>query len=278
MLWFFRGVDFRTAFAELGELRAIVPKRLPFIALSATVTGSIFQEIKRTLYLKDEFVVAVSPERTNITFYVHPRMNMSELGHEIAHELQEKRKSYPKSIIFCRKYEECAKLYQLLRQTLKQDFFEPSGSLDLHMFRLVDIYTRASLAEMNEKVLTSFKEKDGKLRIVIATLAFGMGVDCCDVRTIIHYGPPNQIEDYVQESGRAGRDGLHSQAILINNPNKHTQTDMKEYCNNTTQCRRKILFKNFLCYEELNIEQLCNCCDVCAEKCNCASCVIKSNK
>jgi len=79
-------------------------------------------------------------------------------------------------------------------------FLEPPGSLHIYIiFRLVDIYTRASLVEMNEKVLISFKKPGSKLRIVITTLSFGMGVDCPDVRQVIHY------EDYVQETGRAGR-------------------------------------------------------------------------
>ncbi len=77
------------------------------------------------------------------------------------------------------------------------------------------MYTRASLAEMNEEVMSSFKTAGSKLRIVIATVAFSMGVDCPDIRQVIHYGVPNLIEEYVQETGQAGRDGLLSEAELI---------------------------------------------------------------
>ncbi len=106
-------------------------------------------------------------------------------------------------------------MYVLLRKKLKEQFTEPPNSPDLHAFRLIDMYTRASLAEMNEEVMSSFKTAGSKLRIVIATVAFSMGVDCPDIRQVIHYGVPNLIEEYVQETGQAGRDGLLSEAELI---------------------------------------------------------------
>ena len=124
---------------------------------------------------------------------------------------------------------------------LKQDFFEPSASIDLHIFRLVDIYTRASLPEMNEEVLMSFKQPESKLRIVIATLAFFMGIDCPNIRQIIYFGQPNPLEEYVKETGSAGRDCCSSEAILINVTNRYTERKIKDYCENTICCRRKLL-------------------------------------
>ena len=124
---------------------------------------------------------------------------------------------------------------------MQQDFVEPPGLHDLHVFRLVDMYTRASLPEMNEKVLASFKNKDSKLRIVIATIAFGMGIDCPDIRQIIHYGLTSLVKDYVQETGRAGRNGFPSKAVLINKPSKNVEKEMKAYCENTTYYRRLLL-------------------------------------
>ena len=94
---------------------------------------------------------------------------------------------------------------------------------------------------MNEKVLASFKNKDSKLRIVIATIAFGMGIDCPDITQIIHYGLTSLVKDYVQETGRAGRNGFPSKAVLINKPSKHVEKEMKAYCENTTYYRRQLL-------------------------------------
>ena len=65
---------------------------------------------------------------------------------------------------------------------------------------------------MNEAVLTSFKMQDSNFRIVTATL--GMGIDCPDIRQIIHYGPTSLVEDYVQETGRAGKDGFPSKQFI----------------------------------------------------------------
>ena len=74
-------------------------------------------------------------------------------------------------------------------------------------FSIISMYSRATRKERREQVLSLFCEKNGNLRIILATTAFGMGVDCSDVRMIYHWGPPHTIEEYVQESGRAGRDG-----------------------------------------------------------------------
>ena len=78
------------------------------------------------------------------------------------------------------------------------------------------------------------------LRIVIATIAFGMGIDCADIRQIIHWGVPADAEMYVQESGRAGRDGLQSCAIILKSSRdlnkRYTSEHMIEYCVNESVC------------------------------------------
>ena len=85
-------------------------------------------------------------------------------------------------------------LYEELRSRLGLNFTEPPGYPNYHRFRLVDMYVRASSAEMKKKVLTSFTETNSKLRIVIATIAFSMGMDCPGIHSVIHYGPPSSVE------------------------------------------------------------------------------------
>ena len=85
---------------------------------------------------------------------------------------------------------------------------------------MVDMYTKASLPHMKEKVLVTFKVIGSTLRIVIATTAFSMGIDCLDVYRVFHYGPPGCKEEYVQETGRAGRDEMatsHLQSCCTEN-------------------------------------------------------------
>ena len=191
-----------------------------------------------------------------------------------AEQLLSNRVNFPKVLIFCRTIAECAALYQAIRLKLGKHFTEPPGYPDLHRFRLVDMYTRASSSEMKKKVLASFMTSAGKLRIVIATTAFSMGIDCPDISKVIHYGPPATVEQYVQETGRAGRNGALSTALLLyGNPGKHTQKAMVNYGTNSTQCRRTTLFKSFLFYKDQEfLLSNCKCCDICESKCNCIQC------
>jgi len=85
---------------------------------------------------------------------------------------------------------------------------------------------------------------DGRLRVLIATSAFSMGVDFPDIRNVVHVGPPSSLVQYVQESGRVGRDGKSSVALLLyGSAGKHVQESMKSYCTNKAKCRRNKLFK-----------------------------------
>jgi ATP-dependent DNA helicase RecQ len=114
-----------------------------------------------------------------------------------------------------------------------------------------------------------------QLRLVIATVAFGMGIDCPHVRQIIHVGPPDNLEAYIQESGRAGRDGSNSLAVLFlikGMLGKYVNADMKNYITNSSLCRRNLLFNNFEGYFTADFPTRCACCDICAENCSCGRC------
>lgn len=137
------------------------------------------------------------------------------------------------------------------------------------------MYTRVATVNMKETILTSFMQPAGTLRLVIATSAFSMGIDCKDIRRVIHWGTPTDMEQYVQATGRAGRDGLHSQAILHSGKvSRHVKVCMRNYLGNQDQCRRKLLFQKFLAYSEDDCSTVtgCLCCDVCAKVCECEKC------
>jgi superfamily II DNA helicase RecQ len=106
--------------------------------------------------------------------------------------------------------------------------------------------TRACTVERKEKIISSLCDPHGTLRIVIATTAFGMGIDCSDIRIVVHSEPPSTLEQYAHKTGRVGRDGLPSEAILYcRSTKKHLSDEMKFYCDNTEQCRRKLIYSNF---------------------------------
>ena len=124
---------------------------------------------------------------------------------------------------------------------------------------------------------TSFTNPDSVLRIVVATVAFGMGLDTPNVRHVIHWGPPEDLELYIQESGRGGRDGAATTATLYYNAAdlssaSHTTELMCKYCTNTTECRRKMLMGQFTDVTLSLPTHLHQCCDICEQLCMCDIC------
>lgn len=157
------------------------------------------------------------------------------------------------------------------------DFTDPPSYHVATPYRLVDIFSRVSTVEKKDEILKSFCILEGKLLLLISTTAFGMGVDIPNIRRIIHWGLASSLEDYVQETGRAGRDGSASEAILYQGRGlRHASQQIKNYALNRTICRRKFLFRNFLMYSEKDIKVVgCKCCDICFRVCTCLNCVNK---
>eukprot|EP00794_Sanderia_malayensis_P002329 gene2329-2682_t len=91
---------------------------------------------------------------------------------------------------------------------------------EVNDLQLYEKYQGNADEEKKELITTSLATQNGAVRLLIATVAFGMGVDCKDLDLIIHYGPPSDIDNYCQETGRAGRDGQQSHAILENEKDK----------------------------------------------------------
>ncbi len=140
--------------------------------------------------------------------------------------------------------------------------------------RLVEMF-HARTDELNKNhILASFAHENGCIRVLIATIAYGMGIDCKAVKTIIHYGPSRNLEAYLQESGRAGRDqNSQCQAIILYNNImiKYCDEDIVAYCRNATECRRTMILNHFY-NNAIAIKPpkyACLCCDICQRKCSC---------
>lgn len=271
----YRGESFRKEFSNLGEVRSLIPQKARVMALTATATVKTRRAICKTLGMSNPVVVADSPNKPNIKYIVHLHPGtLEETFASVVEELRLYRRYTERVIIFCRTYDACPQIYLYMRARLGREMTDPIGAPDIATFRMVDMFTACTRSDIKDTILKSFVDPNSQLRIVIATIAFGMGLDCPNVRCIIHWGPSEDIELYLQETGRAGRDGQSAKAILYHGgPDlvaRHLDDDMKEYCINKETCRREVLMSHFSATS--CVSPSCSCCDICERQCVCSKC------
>lgn len=186
------GYDFRPAYLKIARLREWLPET-PFLAVTATATAWVLEDIKRHLKLDDPNIFRGSFARPNIRFVV--RQGEDRLGQM----LRVIRGVEGSGIVYARTRKAAEEIAaQLLQEGVSADFYHAGLG-----FRM-----RASKQEAWSR---------GEVRVMVATNAFGMGIDKADVRFVIHDRMPASLEAYYQEAGRAGRDGLPAYAVLLYN-------------------------------------------------------------
>ncbi len=186
------GYDFRPAYLKIGQIREILPN-VPILALTATATLPVVKDIQEKLLFKEENVLQKSFERSNLSYIV----------------LQENNKR-SRIIELLRKISGSGIIYVRNRRKTK----EMAQSLSYH--NISADYYHAGL-NMEQRSERQDRWINNQTRIMVATNAFGMGIDKPDVRIVIHWELPDGLEAYYQEAGRAGRDGKPSYAILLYN-------------------------------------------------------------
>ena len=270
-LWGSSKEPFRAAYRRLGDLHSFIPTDIPFVALTATATTMTRRTITASLRMKNPTTVSLSPNHNNIRYSVQcVSEDFSVVFHWLFEELLMKGQKTNKTIVFCRTIETCARLYSLFTITLKEKgYVEQSVSLDACLFAL---YHAKITEEEKSVILQSFGKVDGKCRVLFTTIAFGMGMNICNIRRVIHLGPSRDIEEYVQETGRGGRDGSLCQAILYvfsGCTRGHISLGMKDYIHRNQLCRRLCLFQAFPgSFSRPGV--LHDCCDFCQSECLCA--------
>lgn len=187
------GYDFRPAYINIAEIRKLVP-HCPVMALTATATPDVVKDIQQRLLFKEENVFTKSFVRSNIAYVVR---NSEDKNGELVRILN---RVPGTSIVYVRNRKKTKEVaLELQSQGFSADFFH------------------AGLGN-EDKSQKQQRWKDGECRIIVATNAFGMGIDKPDVRTVIHMDLPNSPEEYFQEAGRAGRDGKKAYAVILYSP------------------------------------------------------------
>lgn len=244
------GHDFRPDYKDMGKLRTQYPD-IPFMALTATATPRVIKDIVSNLNLESPRLKRFSQSfnRPNLLYEVRPKKNGEKCLEEIA------------EFIETNHHDQCGIIYCTSRAIC-----EDTASALRHKYRIMAEHYHAGVGKLDrERIQTNWQAN--KFKVVVATIAFGMGIDKPDVRFVIHHSLPTSLEGYYQETGRAGRDGKQSSCIFFyrhsdsnflmklarEDGTSEQQKEQREanlrrvmdYASNSTDCRRQLVLRYF---------------------------------
>ncbi|KAJ8751579.1 hypothetical protein K2173_016825 [Erythroxylum novogranatense] len=252
------GHDFRVEYKKLDQLRGILLD-VPFVGLTATATERVRIDIINSLKMSNPYLAVGSFDRKNLFYGVKHFNHGASSVEELVQEISKFAGSAGSTIVYCTTIKDVEQIFKSLQEAgLKAGIYH--GQLG---------------SKTREESHRSFIRDE--LHVMVATVAFGMGIDKPDVRQVIHYGCPKSLETYYQESGRCGRDGIASACWLYYTGSDFAKADFycgelkeanqrraiaeslmaaKRYCIATT-CRRKFLLNYF--GEKSSVDKCGNC-------------------
>lgn len=216
LILYLRGLEFRREYSNISEIRSILAKNVNILALTATASPTTLCKIKDNLCITDHYMVRELPNKKNIKYIVREKPeSLAKVLLPIVDGVKEFGIRSNKTIIFCRTYNVyIAVATQLVNELHGQNLFFQKDCQHDKDVPICQLFSASTSSEMKDEILHTFTKGDSPIRIIIATIAFGMGLDAPDVRCVIHFGPSDSIESYVQESGRCGRDHMPSFATI----------------------------------------------------------------
>ncbi|CAB4009302.1 Hypothetical predicted protein [Paramuricea clavata] len=274
--------SFRPAYGKLDVLVSIFPE-IPHLATTATATLKSQKEICDRLQIIDPVVISVNPDRSNIFLESKKRPATGEdklhpILEPLCKELLEKKINMPLTLVYGT-LNICAESFLFFANMLGKKQYFPLGAPPKSENRLFSQYHAEYPQHEKERLINGLINNMCKARVLFVTVAFGIGVDLPSIRQVIHIGVPRTMEEYFQEVGRAGRDGLPAVATIYYNSYDVRSGDnavdavMKELVSGKS-CKRMLILNYFghqLTRANTNIIHAC--CDNDAAKCDCDECL-----
>ena len=220
--------------------------------------------------------VTENTDRPNIRYSViHTKKEISTLFQWLIDEIRMHGINTQRILIFGQKKRQCTDLFELFKQTLGDDmYFTPNGEVKDDRTSIVGMYHHGTLSEQKDTANKAFTSSDNHpMRVLFCTSSFGLGVNVKDCHLVIHLGPPEKLDEFIQESGRVGRDGLPSNSITLVLPDSTKGAGFEDvtklFIKSSDMCRRKILMEAIENPHFSPLEISHSCCDICSNTCKC---------
>lgn len=233
--------------------------------MTATANKAARADLKRKFALNNCHEIIDNPDRDNIKLFVKKvksTVPIADLFFFLIKLLREKKELCERFIIFCHSIKLCSDVFSAFK---------------MEKCHNIDMYHSKTNEAVKENIRKDMQDANGKIRVLIATSAAGMGVNFQAVNNVIHFSPPKDMDSFVQQLGRAGRDGSQTAMALLLFNSRHCRNlddDMKKYISNEDSCRRQVLLSAYNCNPSPDrVKHLC--CDLCAGTCSCEEKIVK---